>query len=265
MANSDNTFKDASPWELPPVGNDESKSERTNALNRPLYKWQFEPPESAQEDEQPLTLPTLEQIEEIQQSAHNDGFETGKAEGLEAGHKEGYDKGYEEGLAAGTEQAAKEAYEQSSTEIKQHISELKSIIDTLQNPLKTVSSELKKELSLLTVSLAKFVIMREVERDDEILLESLSQALEHLPIKDNTVDISIASSQKEFIESQLPALFENNDIPEIRLLTDATLAPGGCKVETLSHAVDMSIERRCEQVFSQVLNPLELDNDPRAD
>ncbi len=264
MSSSDNSSTDARPWELPPVDSDEETTGRTNALNKPLYKWQFEPPETQEVDVEPLTA---EQIEEIRQSAQNDGFESGREEGLAQGHKEGHEKGYQEGLLAGTEQAKKDAFEQASEEIKQHVSELKTLIDSLQTPVNMVSTELKKELTLLTVTLAKHVIQREISTDESLLTNAISKALSLLPIAENKVDIIVAPSQKAFVEQQLQALIDdqNNETLDVRLSTDTDITPGGCKVETKQNAVDLSIERRCEHVFSQILTPLEVKHDPRAD
>ncbi|MEM0910055.1 MAG: flagellar assembly protein FliH [Pseudomonadota bacterium] len=263
MSKQDNLFEDATPWELPHVDSGKREEEgKTNALNRPAYKWKYEPPETEQDELKPLTA---EQIEDIRQSAYNDGFESGKEEGVASGHKEGYEMGHQEGLSAGTEEGKKDAFEQSTEEIKQQISALSSLLDTLQAPIEMVSDELKRELSLLAVTLANHVIMRETKIDDAILLDAVTRALNQLPIKENRAEVRVSPTQLAFIEERISALGENKQPLDLHLIADDAIAVGGCKVDTQFHAVDMSIERRCEQVFSQVLNPLDVEDDPRAD
>ncbi|WP_371192695.1 flagellar assembly protein FliH [Glaciecola sp. SC05] len=260
MINSETPpLDDVKLWDLPSVEDiQDDDSTQTNAFNRPLNKWKFEAPEQ-EEDVQPLTA---EDIEQIRKAAFEEGVSAGHEQGYEDGHVQGLEAGKIEGLALGKQTGLEQSKAEADEAAKVQLDALQSILEQLQAPLAQVDAEVKNELVLLAISLAKAIIKTEVSQSTESLLQVISESMAVLPIQESTYQIhlqadDLASLQQQFDEQTLQnkrwQLHANND-----------LARGGCKIVSHSNAVDMSIARRCEQVFDQVLLEQGLVDDPRA-
>jgi flagellar assembly protein FliH len=254
-----NTFDDAKLWDLPSVDTLELEDDgRTNAFNKPLGKWKFEAPEQ-EEDLAPLTA---EDIESIRSAAYQ--------EGLSSGHQEGFEKGYEEGLQSGKtegiEQGKLEGLEKGESEAAEaanvHIQGIRSVLEALQSPLNQVNEQVKQELVLLAVSLAKAVLRTEVSQSSDSVQQAINDAIAVLPISDTHYKIYLHPQDLENITDAIGQ--ETLSQKRWQLLASAELEQGGCKVLTENNAVDMSISRRCEQIFSQLLVEQGLADDPRA-
>lgn len=253
------SLDDVKLWDLPSVEEDTvTDGSQTNAFNKPLGKWKFEAPEQ-EEAIAPLTAGEIEQIrksafEEGITSGHQQGYEEGHAEGIEAGKLEGIEQGKESGFAEGKAQA--------DTDAKVHLEALAKLFEQLQAPLIKVDKQVKEELVLLALSLAKAVIKTEVSQSTVSLEQVISECLAVLPIHENAYHIYLHSED-------LAALQQTYSPDELsqkcwQLHTSAELSRGGCKVVTQNNAVDMSVARRCEQVFEQLLLEQGLVDDPRA-
>jgi flagellar assembly protein FliH len=260
MAHEDsNAFDDAKLWDLPSVDDSEPQDDgRTDAFNKPVGKWKYEAPEQ-EEDLAPLTA---EDIEAIRSAAYQDGLTAGHHEGFEKGHEHGLqigkDEGLEQGKAEGLEKGESEAAEIASV----HIQGISSVLEALQMPLNQLNEQVKQELVLLAVSLAKAVLRTEVNQSSESVSQAINDAIAVLPICDANYQIYLHPQDLENITDAMGADALNQK--RWQLIASAELEQGGCKVLTQNNAVDMSISRRCEQIFSQLLVEQGLADDPRA-
>ncbi|MFC3120411.1 flagellar assembly protein FliH [Agaribacter flavus] len=260
-------FSGAKLWDLPSVDDALAKQDkRTDVFDRPMHRWQFEPPEGQEEEAKPLTA---EQIEEIRQAAYQEGLETGHAEGFAKGQEEGLEAGKKEGLASGQDEGYQAGLEQAKTELEQTLTHLNGIISSLNAPFKKVNDELEKELALLAISLAKAIVQQEVATNSNILIDAVKQGIGALPLNEKSYQIFINDEDKSIISEYVTSYKgEQSDIDNImqaaQLISDDNIARGGAKIVTQNNAVDMSIERRTQQVFAQVLQAKGIGNDPRA-
>jgi flagellar assembly protein FliH len=174
------------------------------------------------------------------------GLEAGKIEGLELGKQ----TGFEQGKAQADEVA------------QGHLNAIQSILEQLQTPLAQVNDEVKNELVLLAVSLAKAIIKIELSQSTQSLLQIINESMAVLPIQESSYHIHLQADDLAYLQQQ----FDQQTLQNKRwqLHENAELARGGCKIVSQSNAVDMSIARRCEQVFDQLLLEQGLVDDPRA-
>jgi flagellar assembly protein FliH len=256
-------FEQAKPWDLPSVQDDDEVRQQaelptTNALNRPRNQWKFEAPEEEQEI-QPLTA---QDIEAIRASAYQEGLLSGHKEGLE----KGLAQGQEEGLEAGKTQGHSEGLEAGKSEAKEHIDAqvetMQRLFDEIHQPLAQINDEVKKELVILAVSLAKAVINVEVERNDKVLLKAIEEGIAALPAQEKSYQLELHPDDIAIVHAH----FEPEVLKEKNWLLNENLAlaRGGCKILTVNNAVDVSISRRCENILTQVLFNQGLADDPRA-
>jgi flagellar assembly protein FliH len=257
--NDSSAFEDAKLWDLPNVDNAEPVDEnQTNAFNKPVGKWKFEAPEQDQ-DIKPLTA---QDIEEIRKAAFDDGLSAGHEQGFAEGHEKGLAAGKAEGLEIGQKDGFEAGKAAADTEAEVHLDALQALLEQLAQPLAKVNREVQNELVLLAVSLAKAVLKVEVTHSTDSLLQVINESMAVLPIQEQAYQLHLHADDLSALQAHLgEQTIQDN---RWQLLSSAEQARGGCKVVSQNNAVDMSIARRCEQVFQQVLLNQGLADDPRA-
>ena len=253
-----NAQANAKVWDLPTVGSDNVDTSKTNALNQPL-NWKFEPPEEEEQDIRPLTA---EEIEAIRQSAYEEGHtlgrEEGFAQGFEAGKDEGFKQGQEEGLAAGHEQG----FEQGKADVDAQISQLSGILDKLQHPLASLDKAIEQELLILCTKLAAAVIKVEVTSNKDIILNAISEGIKTLPIQDKRYQLFMHPADIDLVQEHMGIEAIQNK--NWQLVEAPNMQRGGCDVLSENNAVDVSIEKRCRDIFTRFLANQGIVDDPRA-
>ncbi|MDT0593811.1 flagellar assembly protein FliH [Glaciecola petra] len=256
----------AKKWDLPSVEDEQLNHEddksgspaATDALNRPRGKWKYEAPE-VDEDLAPLTAA---EIEEIRQAAHSEGLKTGHAEGFEQGKQEGFEEGQKEGVESGKKAGFEEGIELSTQTIEAKKNELSGYINDLHQPLKQIDEDVQKELVILAINMAKAVVNVEITQNEKVLLNAVNRAIQALPSQEKDYSIIInPEDYPVFLSHFDETIIKQNNW---RINTNDTIARGGCKIQTNDHAVDLSIEKRCSDIFSQMLIKQGLSDDPRA-
>jgi flagellar assembly protein FliH len=266
MADIDNSsFDDAQLWNLPSVDDEQAKLDSTtNVLNRPKNRWKFEAPEhdrkqETEEDVKPLTAQEIEAIraaayQEGLLSGHEEGFAKGEVLGLEQGKESGKKEGHEEGVATGKAQ-----YQEQIDALMLSLSQL---IENVQTPTNQINKEVKSELVILATSLAKAIVKTDIQQNPDILIHAINEGIKTLPINENSYQITLNPDDIALVQEHFGEQHMNDS--GWQLLESPELQRGGCQINTSSNAVDVSIERRSEQVFTQLLLNQGLADDPRT-
>ncbi|BDB21158.1 flagellar assembly protein FliH [Pseudomonas sp. CYM-20-01] len=202
-----------------------------------------EPPVEMEEvplDEvQPLTL---EELEAIRQEAYNEGFAAGE----------------KDGFRSTTLKVRQEAEEALSVKL----ASLERLMSTLFDPIAEQDSQIEKAMVGLVQHIARQVIQRELVLDSSHIESVMREALKLLPLGVGNVRLYINPQDFE----QVKALRERHE-ETWRIVEDAALQPGGCRVETEHSRIDATVETRISQIMAklldqaheQVLNPAEPD------
>jgi flagellar assembly protein FliH len=184
-------------------------------------------PKPAPEPEAPpqpqVVLPTAEEIERIYQDAQEDG--------KRQGYEEGSRKGYEEGQAKAREEAQR----------------LGRLADRLETALSQFDGEVGEELLSLAVELARQVVRREIQAHPDTLLNVVREALEQIPHQHATLYLNPedASLVRSHLGEQLSHFGH-------RILEDARLTHGDCRVESGGSAVDATVATRWRRVLESL-------------
>ncbi len=197
-----------------------------------------EPEPSATEEELPLDTVaplTLEQLEQIQKEAYDEGFKLGKEEGLTAGHKEGM------------EQALKVGAKQTAAEVQR----LQQIIEAFTAPLAEVDEVVETELVALAVAIARQLIRRELKGDPKQIVGVVREAMSALPAQTRKVRIQLHPEDIAIIREHM--LIGEREEEAWRLVEDPVLTRGGCRIVTEHSQVDATVEKRLNAVVSQLL------------
>lgn len=245
---SDNSKSDVKPWDLPYVDKPQKElnSDKTNVFNR-SSNWKYEPPE----EEEEILPPTAQEIEAIRAAAHADGFAQGQQEGTEQGLESGHKQGYEDGKAKGLEEGYQLGVAAAEEEIAGHINALTKLVEHLHKPVASVDVLLEKQLVLLAVSLARAVIRTEVQTNENLIFQALSEGLKVLPIQESRYQIHLHPQDLVLLTNH----FSEEEIEKHHwhFVENPSFNRGGCEVVTESNAVDITIERRVRDILDRFL------------
>lgn len=237
-------------WDLPDMTSEELKQgSQVNALNKPR-RWQYEPPEADDEQEEELKPLTAEQLEEIRQAAreegHKEGFDEGRSEGLKKGYDEGYEAGKKEGFESGHEQGV-EAGKEAMNEQQQ---QLETLLQSLSHPNERITEAVQDELIEMVTELTRVICLDVAENSKELVVNAVREAIAVLPVTDQRVIIHLNEEDLALLQN----VYSEDELKEKGWLLnkDELLERGGCRVTTESSTIDYTLSSRMEDVFSKV-------------
>ena len=130
-----------SAWQIPEI--QEATSSATNALNKAPQRSVAVSQEEIEEDLPPLTASDLD---EIRQSAFQDGLTQGHAEGYDKGHSEGYEVGFAKGESEGHIQGVEQGKKDGLNRVEIQAELFKSLANTLFHPISKIDDVLEEQL-----------------------------------------------------------------------------------------------------------------------
>ncbi len=237
----------AKPWPIPEVtpAPKVEVEEKTNLLNR-REDWVYEPPE----EEVEISPPTAEEIEAIRQAAYDEGFQQGKEEGTAQGQQEGLvlgkEQGYQEGYSTG-EQAGMDTGRHT---VEALIEQWQSLLTHMQTPTDAVNEATREQLTLLAVTLARAVVMCEVQTNHNVIKQALAEGMKALPVNEQEYHIHAHPDDLSILQAQM----SKDDAPQRwHFVAAPGMQRGGLEIVTANNAVDVTLERRLRQVLDQFL------------
>ncbi|MDC7704560.1 FliH/SctL family protein [Vogesella indigofera] len=175
--------------------------------------------------------PTAAELEAIHQEAWQAGYDAGLQAGMQAGE--------ERGRAEGAERALLEAQQQ----FQQYWQPLSALQQSFEQELSQLGAQLSQEVLSLAVSFAEKMIGEVVHHDPAVLRSLLTEALDTLA--DSVAQVRVQAHPDELATLQA---FLGEQYPQWRMqwLADATLTRGGCRIETPSASIDLTLESRLQ-------------------
>ena len=139
---------------------------------------------------------------------------------------------------------------------------LDRLMGNLFAPIAEQDSQIEKSMVGLVQHIARQVIQRELVLDSSQIESVMREALKLLPLGVGNVRLYINPQDFE----QVKAMRERHE-ETWRIVEDAALQPGGCRVETEHSRIDATVETRISQIMAklldqqheQALNPAEPD------
>lgn len=185
---------------------------------------------------------TLEELEAIRQDAYNEGFSVGEKDGFHAGQLK--------------------AKQEAEVVLQGKLQRLEQVMSQLLEPIAEQDQQLEQALVQLVSQVTREVVRRELQMDSSQLLQVLSEALKLLPMGAGNLRIHINPQDFELVKT----LRERHE-ESWRILEDAQLQPGGCRVESEHSLIDASIETRLELALKQLAEQQreQATNPPAAD
>lgn len=188
---------------------------------------------------QGVSLPTVEELEQLRDQAHQEGLATGRAEGIEAGRKAGHILGYDEGLRKGHEAA-----QAANAPLLDRLNQLLTQFDQeLANADKTIANDVLQ----LACDLAASMLKTALPIRPELLLPLISQAITVLPAMQRKGRLHLHPVDAMMVRSHL-----HEELTHWQIIEDASITPGGCQLDTQQGTIDASIETRWARLMAQL-------------
>jgi len=237
-------------WKLPTVEQTVQKDEQeeTNAFG--LKKtWRFEPPD--EQDIAELVPLTAEQIDEIRQSAFDEGFTQGKEEGVAAGFEEGKKEGLEKGEKEGHEQGVASGLEEGKEKITELEQQWAALIEQLHKPLGVVEKNVEQQIFQLVAQLTEAVVHQEMKLNSDILIATISEGIKALPSQEVQTQVLLHPDDISIVEEA----FGEEHIKESgwRLMPSPQFEQGSCQIENSTSNIDLQVKSRLKEVLEPFL------------
>ena len=154
----------------------------------------------------------------------------------EAAHAEGYARGHAEGVAAG------------QTEVRRIAAQMEGILDNFTRPLDRLENEVVAALSELAVRIAGALVGRAYQTDPVLLQELATTALDAVGGAQREVELRLHPDDIAALTPVLPMTAHT------RLTADTSLTRGDLRVHAESVRIDGTLEARLRGALETVLN-----------
>lgn len=167
--------------------------------------------------------PSVEELQAIEQAAHDEGFARGHAEGLASGQ----------------------------AEMRRMLAQMEGILDGFTRPLARLDAEVADALGELAVRVAGALIGRAYTADPTLLADLVQEALDAMGTTTREVELRLHPDDLGVLAPHLAGL------DGVRLFADTTLARGELRLHGESVRIDGTLAARLQSVMQSMLDARE--------
>ena len=171
----------------------------------------------------PIELPSEETIAAIREEARLIGYE------------DGHGSGYTDGLAIGRAEAAKE------------LEHLQAIAVEFNAAVAAADESIAADVLELALHLARGMLRNALEVKPELLIPVVREAIGYLPVLQQPALLLLNPLDAALVRASMG---EELDKGGWRLVDDAQIARGGCKIDTASNQIDATVGSRWQRLTS---------------
>lgn len=212
--------------------------ERLSAYERwELASFDAPPPPTPEE----LASQREQDINEARLRAHAVGLEEGRAAGFEQGHA----RGLEEGRAAGFEQGRAQGLEDGRAQAMEERAQLQQIAAVFGAEIASASERIAVDVLELALDLSKAMLKNALDVRPELIIPIVSDAIRYLPTVQQPALLFLHPADAHLIREMM-----GDELVQAgwRMIEDAHMERGGCRVETSSNQVDASVSTRWKRI-----------------
>ncbi len=177
--------------------------------------------QSVGEGEGPISLPTAEEIERLHQAAWDEGYRLG----LEEGRREGFAAGSAEGRV--------------------YVERLKALAEALDVERLRQDEALAQEVLALALTVARQILRTALQVKPELILPVLREAMANLPTLTGNTRLLVHPDDAPVVRDFLA----NEHVHfSWKVVEDASLEPGGFRIENAHGELDARIETRWQDI-----------------
>ena len=176
-----------------------------------------------------VVLPSVEEIEAMREAARQDGFAQGLQEGREQGYAEGRAQGYADGAEAGQIESAAE------------LENMRSVAATFGDAVAAADETIAADVLELALRLARGMVRTAFDVRPELIVPVVREAIGYLPVLQQPALLSLHPEDALVVRQGMADELTKGGW---RIIEDAGIARGGCKVETASNQIDAQAQAR---------------------
>ena len=168
-----------------------------------------------------IPLPTQEMVDAIIQQAHDEGY------------REGQQAGYADGLAMGRAEAARE------------LEHLQAIALTLGQAVGQAEESIANDVLELALQLAKGMLRSALEVKPELVLPVVREAISYLPVVQQPAQLFLNPADAQLVRDAMGEELAHNGW---RIIEEAGIERGGCRLDTPSNQIDAQASLRWQRL-----------------
>lgn len=169
--------------------------------------------------------PTDEEIAAIREQARQEGYEAGHAAGHEAGYAD--------------------AYAQGQAENAVELANLQAIAATFGQALAQADENIANDMLELALHLARNMLRSALDVKPELIIPVVRDAISYLPVLQQPALLMLNPEDARLVREQIG---EELDKGGWRVIDDAQISRGGCKIDTASNQIDAQAEVRWQRL-----------------
>ena len=204
-------------WEMTSFGDERPGTQARRAAMAPPSPTTRQAVETAPH----IALPTAEELEALREQARAEGHAEGLIEGRAAG--------YADGARAGQLEAESE------------LEHLRTIAATFSEAVMQADETIAHDVLELALRLARGMVRTAFEARPELILPVVQEAIGYLPVLAQPATLSLHPLDAELVRQAMGQELVKGGW---RIVEDAQLARGGCKVDTASNQIDAQAQAR---------------------
>jgi flagellar assembly protein FliH len=171
--------------------------------------------------------------DEARLAAYAAGMEEGRAAGFEQGRTDGFEQGRAEGLEQGRAQAAEER------------AQLQQLAASFGDEIAQASERIADDVLNLALDLSKAMLKNALEVRPELVLPVVAEAIRYLPTVQQPALLSLHPADARLVDEQMGGELAKAGW---RVVEDAHIERGGCRVETASNQIDAGAASRWQRI-----------------
>jgi flagellar assembly protein FliH len=215
-------------WELTSFGDERASAVEERAKEAAKTGAQLAAEEAARQAEEQKRSLEAERL-----AAYNAGLDEGRAAGFEQGQAAGFEQGRADGLAQGRAEAEQER------------AQLQQIAETFGTEVSQASERIADDVLNLALDLSKAMLKTALNLRPDLVIPVVAEAIRYLPAVQQPALLALHPEDAQLVNSQLA-----NELSKAgwRVVEDAAMERGGCRVETASNQIDSTAPSRWQRI-----------------
>lgn len=136
------------------------------------------------------------------------------------------------------ESAIREGFEHGLNLSKEHLQELNAAITDLITAKEKVMMDAIPDISLVAVKAAEKLIKKELELDETVILNIVSDVIKTMSRDETEITIRTNPNDAEIVMENLPEIYPYSENTKITVVPDESVDWGSCVVQTRNGIVD---------------------------
>ena len=193
-----------------------------------------------------------EQLKQNEDTARQNGYEEGKKVGYDEGHSKGYTDGEMKAMIDYAEKVQREAEIQLGAKLETLLPALSTMIERLDMAKQSFLQQWERSVVKVAEAIAAQAIARQLPEMIDVPLRLLREALE-LGTGSTSVRIRLNTDDYETLRPQMDILIREmtRSVPT-EIVSDISVSPGGCILETPQGTIDNRIETRLDRIQEEL-------------